>query len=176
MRVTAGLLRGRIFKSPRTRRTHPMSDKMRSAMFNVLGDITELRVLDAFSGSGAIAFESVSRGAKLAVAVERDSTAYAQLMQNIAELQIESQVRAVRANVSSWSNTNRRVRFDIVVCDPPYNHVQLATIKKLARHVADNGTLIVSLPADAEQLDIVGMKRVKQQSYAGGSLSFYKPA
>ena len=53
MRVISGWLGGRIFESPHGHRTHPMSDKIRGAVFGVLGDIKGLTVLDAFAGSGA---------------------------------------------------------------------------------------------------------------------------
>ncbi|MBX4199607.1 RsmD family RNA methyltransferase, partial [Candidatus Saccharibacteria bacterium] len=53
MRIISGQLKGRNFASPRGHKTHPMSDKMRGALFNILGDIEGLSFLDAFSGSGA---------------------------------------------------------------------------------------------------------------------------
>ncbi len=70
MRVIAGWLGGQNFDSPKSNRVHPMSDKMRGAIFGVLGDIKGLTVLDAFSGSGALAIESISRGAKSAIAID----------------------------------------------------------------------------------------------------------
>ena len=62
MRIIAGSLGGRVFKAPSGHRTHPMSEKIRGAIFNALGDISDLTVLDAFTGSGALCFEAVSRG------------------------------------------------------------------------------------------------------------------
>ena len=83
MRVIAGRLRGRQFKSPPGRRSHPMSEKMRGALFNVLGDIEGLTLLDAFSGSGAISFEAISRGARSVQAVEKAVLAYRTICKNI---------------------------------------------------------------------------------------------
>ena len=60
MRIIAGTLGGRNFDS-KSQATHPMSEKMRGALFNVLGDIDGLKVLDCFAGSGAIGFEAISR-------------------------------------------------------------------------------------------------------------------
>jgi 16S rRNA (guanine966-N2)-methyltransferase len=77
MRVIAGFLGGRNFDSPGGHRTHPMSDKVRGAVFGVLGDIKGLSVLDAFAGSGALSIEAVSRGAKYAVAIDVDKRAHA---------------------------------------------------------------------------------------------------
>ena len=63
MRIIAGTLKGQQFQTPHSHKTHPMGDKIRGALFNVLGDIEGLSFLDAFSGSGALAFEAASRGA-----------------------------------------------------------------------------------------------------------------
>jgi 16S rRNA (guanine966-N2)-methyltransferase len=84
MRIIAGRLGGRHFASPQGRRTHPMSDKMRGALFNALGDIDGLSVLDAFAGSGALAFEAVSRGAGHAVAIDVDKSAQRAIAENIS--------------------------------------------------------------------------------------------
>ncbi len=176
MRVVAGRLRGRIFGSPRTKRTHPMSDRMRGALFNTLGDIEDLSVLDAFAGTGAIAIESISRGARQATAIERDKSAYQLLVENIESLECEQQIKATCANVASWSSQNREVEFDIIVCDPPYQKPQHKTLKKLAQHLSSNGTYVLSLPAAEELLVIPGLKLIKSQKHAGGSLHYYKHA
>src|ERR1039458_7477259 len=97
MRVIAGFLGGRNFDSPGGHRTHPMSDKVRGAIFGVLGDIKGLTVLDAFAGSGALAIEAISRGAKRAVAIEVDKGAHTVITENIKALGIEDRIKAVRA-------------------------------------------------------------------------------
>ena len=88
MRVVAGFLGGQIFESPHGHRTHPMSEKVRGAIFSALGDIKGLNVLDAFSGSGALAIEAISRGAKTATAVEVDKRAHQVIQDNLKKLNI----------------------------------------------------------------------------------------
>ncbi|HKX24038.1 MAG TPA: RsmD family RNA methyltransferase, partial [Candidatus Saccharimonadales bacterium] len=83
MRVIAGELGGRFFAGPDSTATHPMAERVRGAMFNALGDIEGLTVLDAFAGSGALAFEAISRGAKSVVVVERDKRAQRIIAENI---------------------------------------------------------------------------------------------
>src|SRR5665811_5390 len=117
MRVIAGSLGGRNFSSPGGHRTHPMSDKIRGAVFGVLGDIKGLTVLDVFSGSGALAIEALSRGATTAVAVEADKTAYEVIVQNIATLQLSERLQVTRAYFKAWSNRNQRSQFDIIFAD-----------------------------------------------------------
>ena len=86
MRIIAGELRGRQFNSPKGHRTHPMGDRVRTALFNTLGDISDLTILDAFAGSGALTFEAISRGAKSAVTLEIDYDAYEVIQQNAEDL------------------------------------------------------------------------------------------
>src|ERR1700756_1715958 len=102
MRIIAGRLGGRRFASPRGHRTHPMSDKMRGALFNSLGELAGLSVLDAFAGSGALAFEAVSRGAKGAVAIDLDRSAQQAIAANITALGLQDQVKLVRASAGAW--------------------------------------------------------------------------
>src|SRR4051812_13589965 len=106
MRIIAGELKGQQFQSPHGHKTHPMSDKVRGALFNVLGDIEDLTFLDAFAGSGALAFEAISRGAKSVVAVDRDSSAYKIIEQNVKDLRLQKAIKVVRANTAGWSGRN----------------------------------------------------------------------
>ena len=102
MRVIAGRLGGRNFASPHGNKTHPMSDKVRGALFNSLGDIEGLRCLDAFAGTGALAFEAISRGATTALALENDPSAQRTIDENIKELKLYRQVKLVKAAAGSW--------------------------------------------------------------------------
>src|SRR5947209_8932052 len=112
MRIIAGALKGRQFNSPRGRRTHPMSDKMRGALFNALGDIHGLTVLDAFAGSGALSFEAISRGAADVVAIDADKEAYETIVANVAKLGIDSGIMVLRKNVAGWTRNNQHKTFD----------------------------------------------------------------
>lgn len=103
MRVIAGICGGRIFESPHGHRTHPMSEKMRGAIFASLGDLHDLNILDAFSGSGALGIEAVSRGAKSVISIEVDKRAHSIIEKNIKSLSLDEQIKSVRAYVNAWS-------------------------------------------------------------------------
>src|SRR5579884_2312037 len=115
MRVIAGYLGGRIFSSPKGHRTHPMSNKVRGGLFSVLGDLDGLSVLDAYSGSGALAIEAISRGAEAATAIESDKTAHTAIIENIHSLGIHSRIKATKAFLRAWSSRNEGKTFDIVI-------------------------------------------------------------
>lgn len=174
MRIIAGQLRGRQFKSPAGHRSHPMSEKMRGALFNALGDLKGLQVLDAFAGSGALAFEAASRGAASVAAVEKSVLAYRIIKKNIHDLGLETVVRASRANVSSWSDTYVKQKFDVIVADPPYDDIRVNLLEKLLRQLGDNGIYIISWPGNEEPRQLPGMAIVQQNNYGDSQLIFYR--
>src|SRR4051794_19500228 len=96
MRVIAGTLRGRRLKAPAGRSTRPTSDRVREALFSMLGEIDGVQVLDLFAGTGALGIEALSRGAAAAVFVERDGAAAAVLRENLGALGIGSERAEVR--------------------------------------------------------------------------------
>ena len=177
MRVIAGELGGRFFAGPDSTVTHPMAERVRGAMFNALGDIEGKTVLDAFSGSGALAFEAISRGAESAVLIERDKRAQRIITENIKTLGLENKVKLIRANVNSWSDTSQDEQFDLVLCDPPYQDMQLSTVSKLISHVKPNGLMVLSYPGRESAPTVNGVVVVdKSKSYGDAALAYYRKA
>ena len=174
MRVISGWLGGRIFESPHGHRTHPMSEKMRGAIFGALGDIKGLSVLDAFSGSGALGIEAISRGAKTALAIEMDPAAHGIIKTNINSLGIDDRMKAVRAYAGAWSTRHQSELFDIVLLDPPYDNIPYRDLKRMPRHVTENGTLVLSWPIKIDPLHFEGLRQVHRKSYGDSQLIFYK--
>ncbi|HSW66891.1 MAG TPA: 16S rRNA (guanine(966)-N(2))-methyltransferase RsmD [Bacillota bacterium] len=174
MRIIAGRLGGRQFDSPHTQKTHPMSDKMRGALFNILGDLDGLEVLDAFGGTGALGFEALSRGAAKATIIESDRPAQQTILRNIDILGLHTHAQPISATTSAWLQTNPTAIFDVVICDPPYDDVQPNLIVKLARRVKDGGLLIMSLPSSLALPSFEGLELVKQQHYGDAQLIFYR--
>jgi 16S rRNA (guanine966-N2)-methyltransferase len=176
MRVIAGQLGGRQFDSPHTERTHPMGDRVRGALFNALGDVSGMQVLDAFAGSGALAFEALSRGAAQALLIDNDTSSQITIRHNIAQLDLAAKARLVAANCSSWSDLNPTQQFDIVFADPPYQQLQLSLIEKLVRHVTPGGFLVLSWPGKQAlpELSEHGLELVRQKSYGDAQLAFYQ--
>lgn len=174
MRIIAGKLKGREFKTPHSHKTHPMSDKVRGALFNVLGDIDGLTFLDAFAGSGALAFEAASRGAKSVVAVDRDSSAHKVLEQNVKELDLKN-VKAVKANTGGWSIHNMENKFDILLLDPPYKELQIDLAERLImRHLKPAGLAVLSFPGNFKAEELTGTKIVAAKDYGDAQLIFYR--
>jgi 16S rRNA (guanine966-N2)-methyltransferase len=122
MRVIAGLYRGRRLKVPPGVRTRPTADRVREALFSILGDVEDARVADLFAGSGALGIEALSRGAEHATFVERDAGAVGVLRFNLAALGIVEDVEVFEWDVLRWLETvGGSLEFDVVFLDPPYS-------------------------------------------------------
>lgn len=173
MRIVAGEFKSRIIKNPTGRRTHPMSEKARGALFNALGDISGLVVLDAFSGTGAIGIEALSRGAERVYSVEIDRDAFEVLQENRNLITDESRMSVHRANIKSWLKTNDDLKFDLVIADPPYDAMGMNAIEACANAVKKGGLYILSLPV-AENIDFKGLKKIDEKIYAGAKICFYR--
>jgi 16S rRNA (guanine966-N2)-methyltransferase len=128
MRVIAGSHGGRRLKSPAGRRTRPTSDRVREALFAMLGPLDGERVLDLFAGTGALGIEALSRGAGEVVFVERDRAAAAVLAENLAALEITApQAELRRADAQAALRSARRLAeaYDLIFIDPPYGEARL---------------------------------------------------
>jgi 16S rRNA (guanine966-N2)-methyltransferase len=175
MRVIAGYLKGRVISEPHGHRTHPMSEKVRGAMFNALGDIEGLSVLDAFAGSGALAFEAVSRGAKNVIAIDKDGPAYSSIEKNIKDLGLQKIVHATKANIGGWSIHNMEKNFDIVLLDPPYDYFQPALLQNLInRHIKKDGIAVLSYPGKEAIPAFDRAEVISDKKYGDSQLVFYK--
>ena len=121
MRVIAGEFRGRPLKAPPGRSTRPTSDRVREALFSILGDLGGLRVLDLFAGSGALGIEALSRGAAEAVFVESDRRAAAVLRANLAELGGPAADVRNQDALGYLEQVQGKQGYDLVFADPPYS-------------------------------------------------------
>src|ERR1700726_1544694 len=96
MRVIGGVYGGRALVAPRGQAARPTSDRVREALFSILGDLGGLRVLDLFAGSGALAIEALSRGAAEATLVDSSPAARAAIRRNLRTLEIDADLSGQR--------------------------------------------------------------------------------
>jgi 16S rRNA (guanine966-N2)-methyltransferase len=123
LRIVAGSRRGHRIAAPKGAVTRPTSDRVREALFSMLGPLAGARVLDLFAGSGALGIEALSRGAAHAVFVERARPALAVLRENLAALDLGPDVAEVRPREARTALRNARAAaetYDLVFLDPPY--------------------------------------------------------
>jgi 16S rRNA (guanine966-N2)-methyltransferase len=125
MRVIGGRSRGRRLAARLPASVRPTSDRVRESIFNILGSrggVEGLRVVDLFSGSGALGVEALSRGAASATFVDRDPDALAAVLQNLRAVGLEeADSTIVRAVMPGWLHSAAAGHYDLALCDPPYD-------------------------------------------------------
>ena len=119
MRVVAGEYRGRRLEAPAGTATRPTSDRVREAVFNILGDVSGAVVLDLFAGSGALGIEALSRGAAAATFVDRDERALAAVRANLEAF--GAVARVVRSDAIAFLKRQDGAGYDLIFVDPPYD-------------------------------------------------------
>ena len=152
-----------------------MGDKIRGALFSILGDIVGLKVLDAFAGSGALSIEAVSRGASHVTTLDIDKDAIRTVLQNVEKLKIEDSITVMQTNAYGWGRRNSDVMFDVILLDPPYNDIRPDVIRQLAAHTRKGGVVVLSLPnVVKEDLLKKGYEPLTRKTYGEATLVFYR--
>lgn len=174
IRLIAGKHGGRVIEGSGTNRTHPMGERIRGSLFNIIGDEVEgAVVLDAFAGSGSLGLEAISRGAEHATFIERDRVAQNVIINNVKTLGVGAQTKLVKAPVASWANTSDEL-FDIIFADPPYHDLQLSTVGKLTKLLKPNGLMVLSYTGKGEVPTDLGVVVVDNRKYGDAVLAFYR--
>lgn len=176
VRVIAGQFGGRILDAPDTSKTHPMSERIRNAIFNSLdSEAQDAVVLDAFAGSGAVGFEALSRGAAHVTFLERDRIAGKVIAKNIETLDCDERARLIKASVTAWSENNPSQQFDLIFADPPYHDPQFSTVTRLFSHLKPGALMVLSHPGRGEApTGTKGIVVVDNRSYGTASLTFFR--
>lgn len=178
VRIISGKYGGRIIEGSGTSRTHPMGERIRNALFNMLngikgGELEGAKVLDAFAGSGALGYEALSRGASHVTFVEKDRIAQKIITSNAKLLRVEDSIKLASSPVASWAEKSDE-QFDIIFADPPYHDLQLSTVFTLIKLLKPNGLMVLSYQGRGEVPTELGVVVVDNRSYGNAALAFYR--
>ncbi|MFT3916130.1 MAG: 16S rRNA (guanine(966)-N(2))-methyltransferase RsmD [Anaeromyxobacteraceae bacterium] len=171
----AGALRGRRLEMPRGDATRPTSDKVRQAVFNVLGQFFEGgAVLDLYAGSGALALEALSRGCARAVCVDADRDATETVRRNASALGLSDRVEVRRGRVEEVLPLLPEGAFALVFVDPPYADGPGAALPGAGRCAAPGGRVIAEHDAKHPPPDEAGpLRLVDRRKFGGTGISIY---
>jgi 16S rRNA (guanine966-N2)-methyltransferase len=166
MRIIAGSRKGARIFAPKGQEVRPTGDRVREAVFNLVGPVDDLEVLDLFAGSGAMGLEALSRGARRATFVENDRAAAETIVRNLDKLRLEG-ARVLREDAGRKlaADAARGRQYDLVLIDPPYRMLS-RFLPMLAAHlpavVAPAGLAVVESEA-REEPDLPLPKRTSRR-------------
>lgn len=166
MRIIAGSRKGHRIAAPRGEHTRPTGDRVREALFNLVGPVEGADVLDLFAGSGALGLEALSRGARRCVFADTDRAACRTIQANLEQLRLTGALVLCRdaLGVAREEGTAGR-RYDLVLCDPPYGEWDALAprlAERLPRVLSEHGILVLETAARVEPalpLDLVLTRR-----------------
>lgn len=172
MRVTGGLYRGRTVRCP-PGDIRPSMDRMRQSLFSILGDLSGCSFLDLFSGSGIIAVEAASRGARPLVLVEKDPRKRAVLIANLSF--VEAPWEVLTMPVERFLAGDERT-FDYVFLDPPFAFGDKeAVLDAAAARLAPEGVALMHLHrAEALEADRPGLEQIDRREYGQSLVVFWR--
>jgi 16S rRNA (guanine(966)-N(2))-methyltransferase RsmD len=175
-RIIAGAARGRRLAAPRGSRTRPTSDKVRGAVFDVLGQFFEGGdVLDLYAGTGALALEALSRGCARAVAVESDREAAEIVRRNAAACGFGERVEVRRGRVLEVLPGLPRGAFALAFVDPPYEEGPEAALALLDGPLAPGGTAVAEHDAKRPPAERYGaLLLADRRAWGGTGISIYR--
>ncbi|MGI9380262.1 MAG: 16S rRNA (guanine(966)-N(2))-methyltransferase RsmD [Methyloligellaceae bacterium] len=174
MRVIAGKYRGQRLHQPRSDAIRPTTDRNRESLFNILEhgvkdiDFEDIRVLDLFSGTGALGIEALSRGAGFCLFVDDNAAARALVRQNIEKLNLTGITKIFRRNATRLGTSGRFGQFDLIFCDPPYGQdlgVQAIASALEGGWVRAGAILVLEEQKDAVIEDMPGLDLIDQRIF-----------
>ena len=182
MKINTGIYKFRKIVTQKNHKLRPTSNKIRNAVFNILVNkymmpdwSAKAHMLDAFSGSGIVAIEGLSRNIKIATLIESDTLIYECLRKNIEELNITEKVKLI--NDDFFDISLNKNEYFLVYLDPPYltTHTNLAIKKILDEKALKKGAIVVSETNKEYKYDKYFNKYISAQKKYGNTLiTFFK--
>jgi len=177
LRIVAGRLGGRRIRVPAGGRIRPTADRVREALFSILGARVEgAHVLDAYAGSGALGFEALSRGANHVVFVEADRGAAEALRATARDLGVGSSCSILEGRMARLGQAGALgSAFSLILADPPYGDVEEVPgfLRLAAPLLVADGLLALERAASAEPVADPGLRLERRARYGRSRLDFY---
>ncbi|MGG3466551.1 16S rRNA (guanine(966)-N(2))-methyltransferase RsmD [Neobacillus pocheonensis] len=180
MRVVSGVCKGRPLKAVSGSSTRPTTDKVKEAIFNMIGPYFEGGLgLDLFAGSGGLGLEALSRGLDKVIFIDRESKAIQVIHENIKACQFEEKAEVYRndADRALKALIKREISFNYIFLDPPYKKQQLVSLmEKMDEQeiVKTDGIIVCEHSFDVELPQMVGrFKQIKHEKYGIIAVTIY---
>lgn len=179
MRVVAGKAKGTVLKTISSNDTRPTKDMVKEALFSIIyGKIQDSVFLDLFSGSGAIGIEALSRGASRAYFSDNNIECIKVIKDNLKKTHFEDVATVLYSEYKKTIDTLKKVKFDVVFVDPPYNKgMGIEAIELLIHNdmLKDDALIIYETDAiESVPESIANYERCDYRKYGRNILNFYK--
>jgi 16S rRNA (guanine966-N2)-methyltransferase len=180
IRVISGVAKGRRLKLVPGEGTRPVSDRVKEALFNILGaDVREAWVLDLFAGTGSVAIEALSRGAAGAVLVDQEARAIRTLHENLESTQLAGRAEVIRADAFLLLEEAPRRQFDYVYVAPPqYRELWSRAVTMIDSNSGwlnpDAWVIAQIHPKEFRELELAHLRLADQRRYGSTLLVFYE--
>ena len=178
MRIVAGQWGGRRLNAPRGDATRPTSDRVREALFSILGDVEGVRCLDLCAGTGAVGLEALSRGAAHTTFVEKNSAPLRALSSNLAELGVPADRFSLLRLDIRRATVRLEGPYGLIFADPPYDQVDDLTELLFAimqETLSPEGIGIIEhRRRDPAPEPTLGIVREAVRGYGETALGFYR--
>lgn len=184
MRIVGGRHRGAALAGPKTMAIRPTTDRLRETLFNVLAHamddpVTDARVLDLFSGTGALGLEALSRGARFVLFVEESAEARGLIRANVEKLGQTGATKIWRRDATRLGPLSGIEPFDLVFLDPPYGRglgEKALAAARAGGWLADGALCVLEEAADAPFERPEGFDLVDDRDYGEARVRFLRPA
>jgi 16S rRNA (guanine966-N2)-methyltransferase len=179
-RVITGSAKGRKLKLVPGNTTRPIMDRVKEALFSILGDATPgCRFLDLFAGTGAVGIEALSRGAENARFLDNDRAAIQTIHENLAHTGLADRAEVLFTDTLAYLNRTKVPAFDIAYIAPPQYHETwkraLAALDRNPVHLNPDALVIVQIdPTEYEALEPVNLEQYDARRYGNTMLVFYE--
>jgi 16S rRNA (guanine966-N2)-methyltransferase len=182
MRIVGGRLKGRVLSAPASRTIRPTSERLRESIFDILehrfpGQIEGARVVDLFAGTGALAIEALSRGARFALFVDNGAEARALLRANVEALALGGVTRIWRADATKLGLAPAGGPFALAFVDPPYGQgfaaPALASLLE-GGWLGPNALCVVEEAAKVEIAAPDGLALIDERAYGDTKIAIFQ--
>jgi len=179
MRVISGSAKGRTLQSVPGDSTRPVTDRVKEALFNILGaDVIESRWLDLFAGTGGVGIEALSRGADHCVFVDKNRKAQDTIKANLTLTRLADRGEIVRGDAFAYLAGEPQPFHYIYVAPPQYQGLWLDALHAIDRQpgwLAEDGEIIVQIhPRELADAALVNFEVIDQRRYGSTLLIFYE--
>jgi 16S rRNA (guanine966-N2)-methyltransferase len=164
MRIISGEFKGRLIRVPDSKFIRPTTDRVRETFFNLLNNrlsFENIKVLDLYSGSGALGLECLSRGAASVDFVEKNFAIFKNLQENIRSLNLEAKCRVHKMEAVKFTSLSNHDQYDLILADPPFFKDDIYNVAeniRINRYLADDSYMFIERSIQTQDKDIDNLK------------------